>query len=82
VKVVSSSPLSLTLHYDDHIGLSLNEIMRADLNDDGFEDLLLGSYMWVLKGTYGGGGTVVLTRLGHDQPFTVAKNIEFNVRTN
>ena len=81
VKIVTSSPFSLMLHYK-YMGLSLNEILRADLNDDGFEDLLLGSYVWALEGTFGGGGTVVLTRLGTDQPFTVAKNIEFNVRTN
>jgi hypothetical protein len=47
VKIVSSSPLSLTLHYD-YMGLYLNEILRADLNDDGVEDLLVGSYEWAL----------------------------------
>lgn len=81
VRVVSSSPLSLTLHYD-YMGLYLNEILRADLNDDGVEDLLLASYEWALEGTFGAGGTVVLTRLGIDQPFTVAKNIEFDIRAN
>ena len=49
VKIVSSSPLSLPLHYD-HMGLYLNEILRADLNDDGVEDLLIGSYEWALGG--------------------------------
>ena len=79
VKVVSSSPLSLTLHYN-YMGLYLNEILRADLNDDGVEDLLLGSYSWALEGTFGAGGTVALTRLGIDQPFTTAENIELDVR--
>lgn len=79
VKVVSSSPLSLTLHYD-YMGLYLHEILRADLNDDGVEDLLLGTYEWALEGTFGAGGTVALTRLGTNQPFTVAENIELDVR--
>lgn len=79
VKVVSSSALSLTLHYD-YMGLYLNEILRADLNDDGIEDLLVGNYEWALEGTFGAGGTVALTRLGADQPFTVIQNIELDVR--
>jgi hypothetical protein len=79
VKVVSSSPLSLTLHYD-YMGLYLNEILRADLDDDGIEDLLIGNYEWALEGTFGAGGTVALTRLGTDQPFTVIQNIELDVR--
>jgi hypothetical protein len=79
VKIVSSSPLSLTLHYDG-MGLHLNEILRADFNDDGFEEILLGSYGWTLEGTFGVGGILALTRLGINQPFTVAENIELDVR--
>lgn len=79
VKVVSSSPLSLTLHYD-YMGLYLNEILRADLNDDGVEDLLIGSYEWALEGTFGAGCMIALTRLGVDQPFTIAEDIELEVR--
>lgn len=78
VKVVSCSPLSLTLHYD-YMGLYLNEILRADLNYDGIEDLLLGSYEWALEGTFGAGSTVVLTRMGIDHPFMVAENIDLTV---
>jgi hypothetical protein len=78
VKIVSCSPLSLTLHYD-YMGLYLNEILRADLNGDGVEDLLIGSYEWALRGTFGAGCTIALTRLGVDQPFTTAENIELDV---
>jgi len=78
VKIVSSSPLSLTLHYDD-MGLYLNEILRADLNSDGVEDLLIGSYEWALRGTFGAGCTIALTRLDADQSFTIAENIELDV---
>jgi hypothetical protein len=78
VKIVSSSPRSLTLHYD-HMGLYLNEILRADLNGDGVEDLLIGSYEWALEGTFGAGSTIALTRLGIDERFTVAEGIKLEV---
>jgi hypothetical protein len=79
VKVVSSSPLSLTIHYN-YMGLYLNEILRADLNNDGVEDLLVGRYSWALEGIFGAGGTIALTRLGIDQPFTKTVNIELDIR--
>jgi hypothetical protein len=79
IKIISSSPLTLTLHYG-YMGLYLYEILRADLNDDGIEDLLIGSYMRALEGTFGAGSTMVLTLLGLDQPFTVAENIKLNVK--
>ena len=78
IKIISSSTLALSLHYD-YMGLSLYEILRADLNDDGIEDLLIGTYEWALEGTYGVGSTIALTRLGIDQPFTIADNIELDV---
>jgi hypothetical protein len=74
VRIISSSPLALTLHYDG-MGLHLNEILRADLNDDGIEDLLIGAYEWALGGTFGAGYAKILTRLGTDQSFTVANNV-------
>ena len=81
VKVVSSSPLSITFHYDG-MGLYLHEILRADLNDDGIEDLLVGSNQWALEGSFGAGCVVALTRLGADQSFTIAKNVGLNVLEN
>lgn len=78
VKIISSSPLSLTLHYD-YMGLHLYEILRADLNNDGIEDVLIGDYAWAIGGTLGAGSPVVLTRLGADQPFSEAENIALNV---
>jgi len=78
LKIVSSSPLSLTLHFDD-TGLYLYEILKADLNDDGIEDILIGCYEWALGGTFGFGYTIALTRLGKDQPFTVSENIRLDV---
>ena len=79
------SPFSISVSYPQNVGASncslhLNEILRADLNDDGVEDILLGYHEWTLEGTYGAGGTVALTRLGKDQPFTIVENIELNVR--
>jgi hypothetical protein len=79
VKIISSSPQSLTLHYN-YMGLYLNEILRADLNDDGVEDLLIGSYKWTLEGTFGAGSTKVLTRFGIDQAFVIVNDIELDVK--
>ena len=78
VKVVSSSPLSLTLHYN-YMGLCLNEILRADLNDDGIEDILVGGYEWALEGTFGAGFTMAVTRLSRTSLFTVTQGIELDV---
>ena len=78
VKIVSSSPLSLTLHYD-HMGLFLSEILRADLNDDGLEDVLVGIYTWALHGSFGFGTVIALTQLGIDKPFTISENIALDI---
>lgn len=77
-KMVSSTPLSLTLEYN-HMRLNLVEILRADLNDDGIEDLLVRSYKWTTEGTFGAGQILVLTRLGIDQPFIIADDVELEV---
>jgi hypothetical protein len=44
------------------------EIMRADLDDDGIEDILVYWQDRSLQGTYGDGGTFVLTRRTADAP--------------
>lgn len=78
VKIISCSPLSLTLHYN-YMGLYLTEILRADLNGNGVEDILVGCYEWALQGTLGFGNIIALTRLGVDQPFTILKDIDLDV---
>ena len=68
LKVVSSTSHSLHIEYD-HFSRIIVEIMRADLDEDGIEDILVYWYDSSLQGTYGDGGTFVLTRRTADAPF-------------
>jgi 5-methylcytosine-specific restriction endonuclease McrA len=68
LKVVSSTSHSLHIEYD-HFSRIIVEIMRADLDEDGIEDILVYWYDSSLQGTYGAGGTFVLTRRTADAPF-------------
>jgi hypothetical protein len=68
LKVVSSSSHSLRIEYA-HFMRIIVEIMRADLDDDGIEDILVYWQDRSLQGTYGDGGTFVLTRRTADAPF-------------
>ncbi len=44
----------------------LQEVVRADFNNDGIEDILLFESHNIMKGTYGDGGVIVLTRKSVD----------------
>jgi hypothetical protein len=68
LKVISSTSHSLHIEYD-HFSRIIVEIMRADLDEDGIEDILVYWYDSSLQGTYGDGGTFVLTRRTADAPF-------------
>jgi hypothetical protein len=68
LKVVSSTSHSLHIEYA-YFSRIIIEIMRADLNEDGIEDILVYWYDSSLQGTYGDGGTFVLTRRTADAPF-------------
>jgi len=78
VKIISCPPMSLTLQYN-YMALYLDEVLRADLNGDGFEDMLIRRYVRALGGTFGAGNTIALTRLGIDQPFKVMDGIQLDV---
>jgi hypothetical protein len=75
VQVVECSALSLHLHFDG-MGLVLSEIMCADIDGDGVEDILVGSYEYALGGTYGVGPALLLTRRGPDTPFTFVQDVQ------
>jgi hypothetical protein len=68
LKVVSSTSHSLHIEYSGFSRIIV-EIMRADLNEDGIEDILVYWHDSSLRGTYGDGGTFVLTRRTADGRF-------------
>jgi hypothetical protein len=68
LKVISSTSHSLHIEYA-YFSRIIVEIMRADLDEDGIEDILIYWYDSSLQGTYGDGGTFVLTRRTADAPF-------------
>jgi hypothetical protein len=45
------------------MGQQLIEVARADLNGDGFDDILLFEYCYATEGTLGFGGVKMITRL-------------------
>ncbi len=55
----------------DGMGQQLIEVVRADFNNDGVEDILLFEYCYAIQGTLGYGGIVGLTRKAVDVPFEV-----------
>ena len=65
--------LSLTYRY---MGKAFWAILRADLNGDGIEDVLVSTYEWATQGTFGAGHVTVLTRRGADRRFEVVKGID------
>jgi hypothetical protein len=68
LKVVSFTSHSLHIE-DEHFSRIIVEIMRADLNDDGIEDILVYWRDSSLQGTYKNGGTFILTRRAAAAPF-------------
>ena len=57
------------------MGQMLKEMVRADFNNDGIEDVLLFEYHHVPKGTYADGGIIVLTRKSMDGKFELLRPI-------
>lgn len=51
------------------MGQQLIEVLRADFNDDGIEDLLLFEYCYATEGSLGFGGIRILTRLSSTAKF-------------
>lgn len=55
------------------MGQMLKEMVRADFNNDGIEDVLLFEYHHVTKGTYASGGIIVLTRKSMNGKFELLR---------
>jgi hypothetical protein len=64
---VSSHEISIEWRY---MGLMLRELLRADLDNDGIEDILCECYQWATEGTFGFGWVSKLSRTAADQKFT------------
>ncbi len=60
IKRVSQNALKVESNV---MGQQLIEVIRADLNNDGIEDMLLFEYCYATKGTLGFGGVKMITRL-------------------
>ncbi|VVN74697.1 hypothetical protein [Pseudomonas fluorescens] len=60
IKRVSQNLLSVE---SVSMGQQLIEVVRADLNGDGIEDILLFEYCYAKEGTFGFGGVKTITRL-------------------
>ena len=55
------------------MGQRLTEVLRADLNGDGIEDILLFEYCYAIGGTLGFGGNRILTRKSLDSKFEIVE---------
>ena len=73
LKVVEKKQNALTTEEGIDTGQSLREVVRADFNDDGIEDILLFEYHYAIRGTFGFGGVIVLTRKSVDGKFEVVR---------
>ena len=70
VKGVSQNSLIVE---GDVMGQRLIEVVRADLNGDGIEDILLFEYCYAIGGTLGYGGNRILTRKSSDGKFEIVE---------
>lgn len=61
VVVTDQSPHHLAVTYRG-MGKAFWDVMHADLNGDGIEDMLVSTYEWSITGTLGYGHLLVLTR--------------------
>ena len=63
IDVLSSASNLLTFEYQG-MTRKVVEVLRADLNGDGMEDILVFLYDWATGGTFGGGNIAILTKSG------------------
>ena len=73
--VIEKAKHVLRIQEDDMVQ-SLREMVRADFNNDGIEDILLFEYHWVTKGTLRFGGIIVLTRKSMNGKFEVVRPLD------
>lgn len=54
------------------------EFLRADLNGDGTEDILLNTYEYATQGTFGYGDVMLITKLADDSKFEILSDSYFH----
>ena len=74
--VVKEKSENVLIIEEPGMGQSLQELVRADFNNDGVEDILLFEYHWATEGTLRFGGIMVLTRLSMNGKFQVLRPID------
>lgn len=74
--VVRESTAHVLKIESDGVVQSLQEIVRADFNNDGLEDVLVDEGHWVTQGTYSAYGIIVLTRKSMTGKFEVARPLD------
>jgi len=74
-RVVQVSSFALTIEFEG-TGTHMREILRADLDGDGYEDLLVTDYISAVGGTLGAGQKpIALARRSLEEPFSQTKII-------
>ena len=61
---------------DEGLVQSLREVVRADFNNDGIEDVLVNGGYWVIRGTHSSYGIIVLTRKSMTGKFEVVRPLD------
>ena len=61
---------------DEDLVQSLREVVRADFNNDGIEDVLVDAGYWVTRGTHSSYGVIVLTRKSMTGKFEVVRPLD------
>lgn len=56
-----------SIHLEHETGQIIRELLRADFNNDGVEDILIYSYAYALGGSFGYGDVLILTRYDNKQ---------------
>lgn len=73
VNIVDSNRYMINLSESEGLGIKFWELIRADLNNDGFEELLVYGYSYATHGTYGWSGLYLLERRDDNSQFTFSK---------
>lgn len=62
-----------SIHLEHQMGQVLMELLRADFNGDGIEEILVSSYDYAIGGSHGYGYVLELTRLSEESLFSVVE---------